>query len=266
MINAFLYFIIGFIQGITEFLPISSSGHIVMIGSFFSLDNLLLISVVAHIGTLFAVIFCYRKRLGELFGQFGRDVGSVFKREKLIPNENRNIYINLIIATIPTVVIVLLFNKFLEANFAVHTLVWGFLISSVLLIIADLKKENNKPLNKRNAFFMGLAQGCALLPGISRSGSTLVCGLLLGVNKEKALDFSFLMSIPIIIASAVYEGVKLFSCQLSINWAGIFIVMITSFIFGILSIKIMLKLVNKNKLYYFAIYLIALSLVLLIFF
>ena len=249
MIEIIKYIFIGFIQGLTEFLPISSSGHIVLFGSMFNLDNLLLISVVAHIGTLFAVIFCYRKRLYTL-------IRHPFNKTNL----------NLIIATIPTVILVLLFNTFFEDSFSTKTLIWGFLISAVLLFIADFKKDSMKPITKRSALYMGLAQGLALLPGISRSGSTLVCGLLVGVEKNEALDFSFLMSIPIIIASAVYESFKLFSAQITINWLGIFIVMITSFIFGILSIKIMLKLVKKNKLYFFSIYLIVLSLIILIFF
>ena len=249
MIELIKYVLIGFIQGLTEFLPISSSGHVVLFGSLFDLDNLLLLSVVAHVGTLFAVIFCYRKRLVELAKK---------------PFNKTNI--NLLIATIPTVVIVLLFNHFIEDNFSTKTLIWGFLLSAVLLIIADFKKDSYRPVNKRSALYMGLAQGLALLPGISRSGSTLVCGLLVGVEKNEALDFSFLMSIPIIIASAVYESIKLFTMQLTVNWLGIFIVMITSFIFGILSIKLMLKIVKKNKLYFFSIYLIVLSLIILIFF
>lgn len=249
MIEIIKYIFIGFIQGLTEFLPISSSGHIVLFGSMFNLDNLLLISVVAHIGTLFAVIFCYRKRLYTL-------IRHPFNKTNL----------NLIIATIPTVILVLLFNTFFEDSFSTKTLIWGFLISAVLLFIADFKKDSMKPITKRSALYMGLAQGLALLPGISRSGSTLVCGLLVGVEKNEALDFSFLMSIPIIIASAVYESFKLFSAQITINWLGIFVVMITSFTFGILSIKIMLKLVKKNKLYFFSIYLIVLSLIILIFF
>ena len=249
MIELIKYVLIGFIQGLTEFLPISSSGHVVLFGSLFDLDNLLLLSVVAHVGTLFAVIFCYRKRLVELVKK---------------PFNKTNI--NLLIATIPTVVIVLLFNHFIEDNFSTNTLIWGFLLSAVLLIIADFKKDSYRPVNKRSALYMGLAQGMALLPGISRSGSTLVCGLLVGVEKNEALDFSFLMSIPIIIASAVYESIKLFTMQLTVNWLGIFIVMITSFIFGILSIKLMLKIVKKNKLYFFSIYLIVLSLIILFFF
>ncbi len=249
MIEIIKYIFIGFIQGLTEFLPISSSGHIVLFGSMFNLDNLLLISVVAHIGTLFAVIYCYRKQLFTL-------IRHPFNKTNL----------NLILATIPTVILVLLFNTFFENSFSTKTLIWGFLISAVLLFIADFKNEGFKPINKRRALYIGLAQGLALLPGISRSGSTLVCGLMLGVEKNQALDFSFLMSIPIIVASAVYESIKLFSTQITINWLGIFIVMISSFIFGILSIKIMLKLVKKNKLYFFSIYLIVLSLIVLLFF
>ena len=248
MKNAIKYILIGFVQGITEFLPVSSSGHIVMFGSLFELDNLLLISVVAHIGTLFAVLFCYRKRIVELIKK---------------PNNSTNK--NLIIATIPTVIIVLLFNSFIEENFSTSSLVWGFLLSAILLLIADLKKEGTKKITKKSALYMGLTQGLALLPGISRSGSTLTCGLLIGLDKKEALDFSFLMSIPIILASAVYETIKLFNCQLSINWFSILLVMISSFIFGILSIKIMLKTVKKNKLYFFSIYLIILSLFVLLF-
>ena len=250
MKNIFNYILIGIIQGITEFLPISSSGHIVLFGSFFELDNLLLISIVAHIGTLFAVLFCYRKRLYQIVKHPIKD----------------KTFLHLVISTIPTIIIFLLFNKFFEDNFTIKSLIWGFLISAILLIIADFKKVSKQQRTKSSALYMGLSQGLALLPGISRSGSTLTCGLLVGVNKSETLDFSFLMSIPIIIASAVYESFKLFTCQITINWLGIFIVMITSFICGIISIKLMLKTIKNNKLYYFSIYLIILSLILSIFY
>lgn len=248
MKNVINYILIGFIQGITEFLPVSSSGHIVLLGSLFELDNLLLISVVAHIGTLFAVLYCYKDKI-----------------LKLIRKPLNKTNWKLMIATIPTVVIVLLFNNFLESNFSIKTLVWGFLLSAILLLIADLKKYGQKQITKKSALIMGLSQGFALLPGISRSGSTLTCGLLIGIDKNEALDFSFLMSIPIIIASAVYESYKLFTSQITINWFGILLVMISSFVFGIVSIKIMLKVVKKNKLYFFSIYLILLSLIILLF-
>ena len=150
-------------------------------------------------------------------------------------------------------------------SFSTSSLVWGFLISAVLLLVADFKKNGFSPINKKSSLYMGISQGLAILPGISRSGSTLVCGLIAGVEKNQALDFSFLMSIPIIIASAIYESFKLFSSQITISWIGIFIVMVSSFIFGIISIKIMLKVVKNNKLYFFSIYLIILSLIVLLF-
>lgn len=247
MKNIFKYIFIGFVQGITEFLPVSSSGHIVLFGSFFELDNLLLLSIVAHIGTLFAVLFVYRK---EIFS--------------LVHHPKNKTNLHLILATIPTIVIVLIFNKFFENSFKISTLIFGFLISAVLLFVADLKKDGNKYITSKNSTALGFAQGLAVLPGLSRSGTTLAFGMMLGIEKERMLNFSFLMSIPIIIASAVYESFSLFSCQLSVDWLSIFVVMITSFIFGILSIKVMLKIVNKNKLYYFSFYLILLSIISLI--
>ena len=249
MKNIINFILIGIIQGLTEFLPVSSSGHIVLFGSLFELDNLMLLSVVAHIGTLFAVIYCYRQKLKELI-------------KKPLCETN----IKLLIATIPTIIIVLVFNSFIEDNFNTSTLVWGFLISAILLMVADLLNKKCKALTKKSALYMGISQGLAILPGFSRSGTTLACGLLVGVEKQQALDFSFLMSIPIIIASAVYEGIKLFAAQITVNWLGIFIVMLISFIFGIISIKLMLKVVKNNKLYYFSFYLIALSLIMLFLF
>jgi len=246
--NIFNFILIGIIQGFTEFLPISSSGHIVLFGSFLNLDNLLLISIVAHIGTLLAVVFCYRKRIFNIVRH---------------PKQDKT-FLHLIIATIPSVIIVLLFNSFLEKNFSTNSLVVGFIISAILLLVADFKKESSKSVNSKSALYMGISQGLALLPGFSRSGTTLACGLLVGVNKEETLDFSFLMSIPIILASAVYESFKLFSSTIVINWVEIFVVMLTSFIFGLLSIKFMLKAIKKNKLYYFSIYLIILSLILVV--
>lgn len=243
------YILIGLIQGLTEFLPISSSGHIVLFGSLFELDNLLLISIVAHIGTLFAVLFCYKNKIKDM-------VKHPFSKTNKL----------LLLSTIPAIVIVLIFNHFIEDNFSPKTLIWGFLISAILLTIADLKKQGTKPIDKKSALIMGISQGFAILPGISRSGTTLCFGLLAGVEKEQALDFSFLMSIPIILASAAYETFKLFTSQITVDWLGIFIVMVTSFIFGIISIKLMLKIVKNNKLYFFSFYLILLSLIMLFFF
>ena len=248
MKNIIKYVIIGFIQGITEFLPISSSGHVVLFGDLLNMDNLMLLSIVSHVGTLLALLICYRKK-----------VSSIIRHPKSATTWN------LIIATIPAVVGVLLFNKFLENSFSIKTLVWGFLISSFTLIIAGFKKEKYKPVKRSTALYMGLAQTVALFPGISRSGSTLCSAFIIGTDKQEALDFSFLMSIPIILASAIYEGFKTFVNGVVINWVAVSVVFVSSFIFGMLSIKIMLKIVKTNKLYLFGIYLLILSWIVLAF-
>ena len=138
---------IGFIQGLTEFLPVSSSGHIVLFGSMFSLDNLMLISIVAHIGTLFAVLFCYREKIINLI-----------KRPKNSTN------LNLILATIPSVVIVLIFNKKVESLFSIKSLMLGFIVSAFLLLIADFKPKYNKYIDKKSSIIMGISQGLVLCP------------------------------------------------------------------------------------------------------
>jgi undecaprenyl-diphosphatase len=240
--NIINYILIGFIQGFTEFLPISSSGHVILFGSFLQVDNLMLLSIVSHVGTLVALLMCYKKKVFQI-----------------VRHPKNQTTFNLAIATIPAVVCALLFNNFLESSFTTKSLVWGFLISSLALIVADLKKTKYKPIRKSTAFCMGLAQSIALFPGISRSGSTLCSALFTGTDKQEALDFSFLMSIPIIIASALYESIKLFMSGAHINWLAICVVLISSFIFGLISIKLMMKIVKSNKLYYFGIYLLILS-------
>ena len=207
----------------------------------------MLISIAAHLGTLFAVVFCYRKRIVELIRR---------------PLNTTNL--NLIIATIPTILTVLIFHSFLDKSFSISSIIWGFLISSLLLTISDLIKDRNLDINKRRSIFMGIGQSLALLPGISRSGTTLCFGLISGINKEKALDFSFLMSIPVILCSVVYECIKLSTDYSNVSILSIITTIVSSFIFGILSIKLMLKLIKNNNLYYFAIYLIVISLVLLL--
>ena len=133
MKNIFNFILIGIIQGFTEFLPISSSGHIVLFGSFLNMDNLLFLSIVAHIGTLLAVVFCYRKRIFNIIRH---------------PKQDKT-FLNLIIATIPSVIIVLLFNSFLEENFSTKSLVLGFIVSAILLLFADFKKESQKQINTK---------------------------------------------------------------------------------------------------------------------
>lgn len=245
----FKYFIIGLIQGLTEFLPISSSGHILIFSKLFNIDcDIILLSVVAHLGSLLAVLICMREKLKPLIKK---------------PFNSTNI--NLIISTMPAIIIVIIFKELVDKMYGMQFVLYGFLITGILLVLADMKSHKNKTITKKNAFFMGLMQGIAILPGISRSGSTLSIGMLSGLDKETACEYSFLMSIPIILGSGVWELIGLIGKAVEIEIIPLLVAFLSSFIFAILSIKLMLKIVKSNKLYYFSIYTIILSSLLFLF-
>ena len=247
--------ILGIVQGLTEFLPVSSSGHLMLLNYLFGLEtDFLLVSIILHLATLLAVVFVFYREILELLKH-------PFSKPAL----------KLYAATIPTVLIVLLFKSFIENAFeSVSLLPFCFMLTAVLLYITYLIGEHrkNKDYSKKDfkfssAISMGIAQGLAVIPGISRSGSTICTGLILGEEKSSTAKFSFLMSIPIILASMLYEIV--FSgggnALNSIGILPLIVAFLSAFIVGIFSIKFMLKVVEKAKYYYFSIYLFVLAVV-----
>ena len=235
--------ILGIVQGLTEFLPVSSSGHLVLLESLFDVQiDIIMLNIFLHLGSLLAVIIYYRKMLWQL-------IRHPFNKTMLL----------LFLATVPTVIIVLLFSDFIEASFGGQYLSFGFLVTALFMIIASFDYKGKKQMDKKTAIFMGVIQGLATLPGISRSGSTLTAGIVCGKDKKEVADFSFLMSIPVIIGSLVFECVKIES--FSLPFVDIVIGMIFSFIFGYIAIKWMIQIVKKAKLYYFSIYLIILAII-----
>ena len=235
--------ILGIVQGLTEFLPVSSSGHLVLLESLFDVQiDIIMLNIFLHLGSLLAVIIYYRKMLWQL-------IRHPFNKTMLL----------LFLATVPTVIIVLLFSDFIEASFGGQYLSFGFLVTALFMIIASFDYRGKKQMDKKTAVFMGVIQGLATLPGISRSGSTLTAGIVCGKDKKEVADFSFLMSIPVIIGSLVFECVKIES--FSLPFIDIVIGMIFSFIFGYIAIKWMIQIVKKTKLYYFSIYLIILAII-----
>lgn len=246
--------LLGLIQGIAEFLPISSSGHLTIVSKIFGIQNdILLISVLLHFATLFAVIFTFRKYIWEL-----------------IKHPLSKQAINLYIATIPTILIVIFFKLYMN-NFFENSkiLPMGFLFTAMLLLLTYIilgKNKESKKINevkKSSALLMGITQGFAIIPGISRAGSTICTGLLSGEQRKATTRFSFIMSIPIIIASLIYE---LITTDISVIATTNIIVplivsFLTAFIVGLFSIKIMLKVMEKAKYYWFAIYLFIVAVV-----
>lgn len=250
----FVALILGIVQGLTEFLPVSSSGHLTLLNKIFGIQgDFLLVTVLLHLATLFAVFYVFRKEIWELIKHpFSKDA------------------VNLYIATIPTVIIVLLTKGLLEDAFASAKLLpYCFLITAILLFFTYLLSKKKKDqiqyrqLKKSSAFIMGVAQGLAVMPGISRSGSTICAGLLAGEECEKTTQFSFLMSIPIILASMAYEFITadLAAVSTSNMIIPLIFAFLSAFIVGIFSIKFMLKIVKNAKYYWFSIYLVALSIV-----
>lgn len=252
VVSIFVAFLLGTVQGLTEFLPVSSSGHLVLLERLFGIKtNLIFLNVILHLGTLCAVIVFYRKRLwGYVKHPFQKDVGL------------------LAIATVPTLIVFLIFRSFIESSFSGEYLVFGFLVTAIILIATNIvvsKQKNPLELNYKTAIVMGVFQGFATLPGISRSGNTIAGGVVMGSDKDKVADFSFLMSIPIITGSLLLEIIKLNSQSLSIGVLPLIVGFIFSFIFGLVSIKFMLMLFKKAKFYWFSIYLVVLSVCILVF-
>ena len=266
--------ILGIVQGASEFLPVSSSGHLVLFYNIFNItDNTILLSVILHVATLLAVVLCYYKQIFEL-----------------IKNPFCETNKKLLVATIPTVIIVILLKSLVEKTFSGDFIIIGFLITALVLLISQIKENKvNKLKNKyfvtqpniylsknhditnlnisyKQALLIGTAQGIAVFPGISRSGSTIATGLISGVSKQEVADFSFLLSIPIIIGGLLFELIDVVKGEASLNigWLSLSVGFLFSFISGLVCIKLMLKFVKSKKLTWFSLYLVLLSIFLIL--
>ena len=255
--------ILSIVQGATEFLPISSSGHLVLFYQIFNIqENTIFLSVILHLATLLSILVYYRKELLALLKH-------PFCKTTYM----------LIVSTLCSLVIVIFLLPVVEKSFAGDSLITCFLITAILLVIGENLKLLSKNstydyknaltsvnLGYKQAIGMGIMQGLACFPGISRSGSTMATGLFLGGEKTSVANYSFLMSLPIVFASLVYELYKFIKepSPMYFNWLELSIGFITAFVVGILSIKLMLKLVKKQKLTWFAFYLVLLSLFLVL--
>lgn len=235
--------ILGIVQGLTEFLPVSSSGHLVLMSHFLGTKSSIGFDVAVHVGTLFSVLVFYRKKLLMMLKK---------------PFE---IVWKLVIASIPAAIVMLLFKKQIESLFTVKFLPVGFLLSSIFLYFID-KTKGEKELDNKASCVSGLFQALAVLPGVSRSGSTIFGSRLVGVKKEAAVDFSFIMSIPIIAGSGL---IMLLDDSFDVLPMTFSIGAITAFVFGLISIKLTTAAVKTAKMKGFSVYLFLLSISLTIY-
>lgn len=255
--------VLGLVQGLAEFLPISSSGHLALLQNIFGVegDKVLLFAVLLHVGTLVSVFIIYWKDIWELVVELVLTIKDLCtgKGLRLAERPVRKLGIMIIVATIPTAAIGLLFNDFFEGLYTSMISVGiGFLITGGIMFLAEKMSSANKGIEKmnfRNAIFVGVLQGIAIYPGISRSGSTLVGGLVTGLKREFAVKFAFLISIPSILGSVVLELPDAIKAGTDAALIGpIAAGVVVAAVSGFFAIKTMIKIVSNKKLSYFSYY------------
>lgn len=270
--------LMALVQGLTEFIPVSSSAHqyIIPILTNYQSDNLTELILFLHLGTLFSLLVYYRKYLFKLI----KTTWKIIRRRNLKHSEEREKFIirNLILATIPAGVLGFLLNNFIDDFYenlqadpknAIPVIVLPMIVLGIVFLIEPYIFKNNKlklnELTPVKSLGIGFAQVLAFVRGISRSGITLITGQAIGLSRESAAEFSFLISIPVIAASSLYGTIKLFSSvQLNYDQALVyFIGFLVSFISGYFAIDFLLKFIRKYSLQVFGLYRIILGAILL---
>ena len=260
--------ILGLVQGLAEFLPISSSGHLALLQQWFNIneDKVLLFAVLLHVGTLISVFIVYWRDIWELIVELCLTVKDLCTGKGLRLEERpvRKLGIMIIVATIPTAIIGLLFNDLFDRLYtSILPIGIGLIITGFLLVFAERTGSSNRGIEKmnfRNALFIGTVQGIAICPGISRSGSTLFGSLICNLDRKFAVKFVFLISIPSILGSAILETPDAIAAGVEISQIGPIIVgMAVAAVSGLIAIKTMIKIVSDKKLSYFSYYVWALG-------
>lgn len=255
--------ILGLIQGLAEFLPISSSGHLALLQNFFSIsaENVLPFTVLLHMGTLVSVFIIYWRDIVELIIELFATIKDLCTGKGLRINSSptRRLGFMIIVATIPTAIIGVLFEDYFESLYtSLAGIAFGLIFTGIILLIAERMGRGDRDIMKmkfRNAVFVGIMQGIAICPGVSRSGSTLFGSLLSGLERKLAVKYAFLISIPSILGSVVMEAPDAFAQGVDASLAGPVIAgVIVSALSGIFAIKAMIRVVSHKRLVGFSIY------------
>ena len=245
--------ILGSIQGITEFLPISSSGHLVIAQSLLGLKlpgNI--IEVVTHLGTLFSVIIVFRKDIVKYFFDFKNPL-------------TKKYILCLFIGTIPALIIGLSAKSFILLFFeSIKMVSFSLIFTGVILFLSRKRNNKKSKINYKNSLLIGISQALAIIPGISRSGITISTGLLLGMNAKDTARFSFLLAIPAISGAGLITAIDMLDQPVLISFNIMFAALASSFVVGYLSLKWFLGIFENGKLHYFGFYCIAIGLIILL--
>ncbi|MBQ4279901.1 MAG: undecaprenyl-diphosphate phosphatase [Rikenellaceae bacterium] len=240
--------VLGVIQGLTEFLPVSSSGHLELANALFGIKegNNLAFAMAVHGGTVLSTIVVFRREIGRLIAGFFR-----FRL-----NEETLFLINIGISLIPILFVGLFFQDQIEELFSSNLLLVGamLMLTAVLLTFSHYAKPRHRPITPRSAFMIGLAQALAVIPGLSRSGATISAGLLQGIKREEVAKFSFLMVLIPIIGMNLLEIIKGDMASTSEEVWVIVTGFLAAFLTGTFACRLMIRLVNQGKLLWFAVY------------
>jgi len=242
--------ILGIVQGLTEFLPVSSSGHLEIVKALFGgnliAEESLFMTVMMHGATALATIVIFRKDIADIFrGLFQ------FKW-----NEQTIFSVKIVLSMVPAAFVGIVFNDVIEDLFSGRILLVGsmLLVTAALLFLADRAKTTGKGVSYRDAIIIGISQAIAIMPGISRSGATISTSVLLGVDRGKAARFSFLMVVPLILGKVAKDLMSSDFTTTGHSFVPVSIGFIAAFITGLFACTWMIKLVKNSKLTYFAVY------------
>ena len=262
--------ILGLVEGLTEFAPVSSTGHMIIVDDMWLQSNEFLgkyvantFKIVIQLGSILAVVVVFKDRFIDLLG-----LGRLNKKSTTAPSQNRLKLTQVIVGLIPAGVLGLLFDDYIDEHlFSLETVLISLVLGAIFMIIADVfgpkqpKTETVDQITYKQALSVGLIQCLSLWPGFSRSGATISGGVLLGMNHRTASDFTFIMAVPIMAGASGLSLLKNLE-YFTLDALPFFIVgFISAFVFALVSIRFFLKLINKIKLIPFAIYRIVLVIV-----
>ena len=248
--------ILGIVQGLTEFLPVSSSGHLEVAKELLSVaeqEQNLLMTIVLNAATALSTIIIFRKDITII-------IAGLFQFKW---NEEAQFSVKIILSMIPAAIVGLFFEDEIESLFGGQIVLVGsmLLLTGLLLFLADKAKKTDKKVSILNSILIGIAQAIAILPGISRSGATICTSVLLGVDREKAARFSFLMVVPLILGKMAKDMLSGDLATESTNILPLIFGFIAAFITGLVACKWMIRLVKKSQLKYFAYYCFAVGII-----
>ena len=249
--------ILGIVQGLTEFLPISSTAHLRIAPALFGWgDPGTAFSAVLQLGTMIAVIIYFWKDLSKIYGALANDLFLIGRKKDLLDTNESKTALWILLGTLPICIFGLLFKKPIEEGMVRNLNIISFylIFFGILLFISELIAKQSRNITKINALdviLLGLAQSFALIPGVSRAGVTLFAGLLLGFKRADAARFSFLLSVPAVFLSGLLELNTLLQAvkagSENIIWVNLFVGVFVAFISGYFSIHFLLKYLQKNK-------------------